>query len=66
MIPFGALSLSFRSEEKESASSFAFAVASEIGPGFSPDINRPQKNRGFSPWNMLSSPSHKDITEVPA
>jgi hypothetical protein len=34
----------------------AVAVASEIGPGFSPDIYGQQKEPGFSPWDMLSSP----------
>jgi hypothetical protein len=32
--------------------SFALAVASEIGPGFSPDISQPS-TEGFSPWGML-------------
>jgi hypothetical protein len=32
----------------------ASAVASEIGPGFSPDIPR-RHNMGFSHWDMLSS-----------
>jgi hypothetical protein len=30
----------------------AVAVASEIGPGFSPDIQPRPINRGFSPWGM--------------
>ncbi len=38
------------------ADAFALALASEIGPGFIPDIHRTPKNRGFSPWGMLSSP----------
>jgi hypothetical protein len=37
----------------------AFAVASEIGPGFSPDIHTQQKKPGFSPWDMLSYPSRE-------
>jgi hypothetical protein len=31
-----------------------FAVASEIGPDFSPDIQRTSNHAGFSPWDMFS------------
>jgi hypothetical protein len=37
----------------ETCSVFALAVASEIGPGFSPDISQPS-TEGFSPWDMPS------------
>jgi hypothetical protein len=36
------------------ASAVVVALASEIGPGFSPDISRATKERGFSPWGMLA------------
>ena len=37
----------------ETCSVFALAVASGVGPGFSPDISQPS-TEGFSPWGMLS------------
>jgi hypothetical protein len=40
------------SEESEIV---AFVFASEIGPGFSPDIQTGDQ-WGFSPWDRLSSP----------
>ena len=39
---------------KEPAVELAVAFASEIGPGFSPDILRSAKDRGFSPRDMPS------------
>ncbi len=43
-----------------------FAVASEIGPGFSPDIPGQQKKPRFSPRDMLSSPNHTVLIEAAA
>ncbi len=56
------------STENAFALAFAFAVAlaSEIGPGFSPDIPGPVTKPGFSPRDMLSSPIHNSITKVAA
>jgi hypothetical protein len=45
---------------------FALAVASEIGPGFSPDIPGPTTKPGFSPWGMLSSPYLNHLSEATA
>jgi hypothetical protein len=39
-----------------------FAVASEIGPGFSPGIESNHK-WGFSPWDMSSYPRARPLKE---
>ena len=52
---------------RQSPRVIAFAFASEIGPGFSPDIPGPQKHPGFSPWDMLSSLISTNLGEaIPA
>jgi hypothetical protein len=55
-----------RTVSTENAVAFAPAVASEIGPGFSPDIHGQQKKPGFSPRDMLSSLSLNTPIETTA
>jgi hypothetical protein len=54
------------SPENVYAFAVAVAFASEIGPGFSPDIPVSTTKPGFSPRDMLSSPSHDSINEATA
>jgi hypothetical protein len=42
---------------------FAFALASEVGPGFSPDIKNRQKKRALAPEVCLLVPFHS-LSEV--
>ena len=49
-----------------SAVAVAFAVASEIGPGFSPDIPAPATNRGFGSRNMVFDRHHKPLCLHPS
>jgi hypothetical protein len=44
----------------------AVAVASEIGPGFSPDIPGQEMKPGFSLRDMNSSPSHNSTNKATA
>jgi hypothetical protein len=45
--------------------SFAFALAPEIGPGFSPDDIHTSNRRGFSPWDILCLRSTNPSESIP-
>jgi hypothetical protein len=55
-----------RTISTENAVAFAVAVASGIGPGFSPDIPGKQNKPGFSPRDMLSYPRPDNFRKAAA